>query len=148
MAVFRWGAAWNSIHDLEREMDRLLQSVHLSFHSLRVNRPYPAINIYERPDEFLLTAEIPGTKASDLDVSVSGNLLTIKGVRYPEESVSEDTYRRRERRFGPWERTIALPDHVEDEKMNARFVAGVLQLQIPKTPKQTPRQIPVNDGDG
>jgi HSP20 family protein len=146
MAVFRWGSAWNSIHDLEREMDRLLQSVNLSFHSLRVNRPYPAINIYERPDEFLLTAEIPGTKSSDLDVSISGNMLTIRGIRQPDQNIPEERYRRRERRFGKWERTISLPDNVEDERMSATFLAGVLQLHIPKTPKQTPRQIPVSDG--
>ncbi len=147
MAVFRWGSAWNSLHDLEREMDRLLQSVNLSFHSLRVNRPYPAINIYERPEEFLLTAEIPGTRASDLEVSVSGNLLTIRGSRYPDQNIPEDAFRRRERRFGKWERTIPLPDHVEDEHMNARFVAGVLQLHIPKSPKPKPRQIPVSDSE-
>ncbi|WP_459557733.1 Hsp20/alpha crystallin family protein [Lacunimicrobium album] len=146
MAVFRWGSTWNSIHDLEREMDRLLQSVNLSFHSLRVNRPYPAINIYERPDEFLLTAEIPGTKSTDLDVSISGNMLTIRGIRQPDQNIPEELYRRRERRFGKWERTISLPDNVEDERMSATFLAGVLQLHIPKTPKQTPRQIPVSDG--
>ncbi len=147
MAVFRWGSAWNTIHDLEREMDRLLQSVNLSFHSLRVNRPYPAINIYELAEEFLLTSEIPGTKASDLEISVSNNLLTIKGERRPQEEIPDDSYRRRERRFGGWERTIALPENVEENRMNAVFVAGVLQLHIPKIPKQAPRQIPVSEGN-
>ena len=68
MAVFRWGHSWgHSIGDLEGEVDRLLRGVTASFQGLRFGRQYPAINLYELDDEFLLTAELPGMRPEDLE---------------------------------------------------------------------------------
>ena len=57
MAVFRWGHSWDAFHDLEREVDRLLQSVNLTFQGLRFGRQYPPVNLYELPEEYLIIAQ-------------------------------------------------------------------------------------------
>lgn len=147
MPVFRWGQAWSSFHDIEREMDRLLQNVNIAFEGLRPGRHYPAVNLYDLDDEYLLTAELPGTKASELDLSVASGVLTMKGVRQVESSVAEEMYRRRERKVGAWERTIALPDRIEEESLTAEFNEGILRLHLPKAAETDPRPIPVIDGD-
>ena len=71
MPIFRWGHHWDALGDLEREVDRLLRSVHIPLQGLRFGRQYPAINLYELDDEYLLTAELPGIRASEVDVSVA-----------------------------------------------------------------------------
>lgn len=148
MPVFRWGQAWSTFHDIEREMDRLLQNVNIVFEGLRPGRQYPAINLYEMENEYLLTAELPGTKGTELELSVASGVLTMKGVRRVESTVPEEMYRRRERKTGQWERTIALPDRVEEESMSAEFNEGILRLHLPKAAETDPRQIPVVDGNG
>jgi HSP20 family protein len=143
MAVFRWGHALDAFRDLEREMDRLLRSVNLGFEGLRVARQYPPVNIYELDGEYLLTAELPGTRRDDLEVSVADGLVTIRGVRRGAAEVAEDRFRRSERPRGAWERTLSLPDRVQEEGMYAELNQGVLRLHLPKAPSAQPRQIRV-----
>lgn len=151
MPRFRWGRTFGALQDLEREMDRLLQSVNFTFQGVRARRQYPAVNIYETEDEYLLTAELPGTHPDDLELSVASGMLTMKGkrtdVREDDENlVPEDNYRRRERQIGSWERSLTLPERVQEEKMEAEFVDGSLCLHLPKVEEQKPRQIPVFGG--
>ena len=94
MAVFRWGQTWDPIRDLEREVDRLLASVSLSFQGIRVGRQYPPVNVYEVDDELLLTAELPGTRPEDLEVLVADGVLTLKGRRTGADGIPDDHYRR------------------------------------------------------
>ena len=60
MAVFRLGQSWDPLRDLEREVDRLLQGVNLTFHGVRTGRQYPAVNLHESANEYILTSELPG----------------------------------------------------------------------------------------
>lgn len=151
MPVFRWGSPIEAFRDLEREVDRLLQSMNATFEGLRIGRPYPAINVYELDEEFLLTAELPGTRVEDLELSVGGRVLTMRGVRQDADEIDPDRFRRSERPRGEWERSLPLPDRVEEEKMYAELIHGVLKLHLPKAPSERPRHIPVTDastGDG
>lgn len=143
MPVFRLGQAWDAFHDLEREVDRLLQNVDLTFHGLRFGRQYPAVNVYELDEEFLLTAELPGVRVEDLELTVAGDVLTIKGSRNDPEDVPEERFRRQERFRGAWQRQIAVPERVEEEKLTAEFSNGVLRIHLPKAEHVEPRQIPV-----
>ena len=102
MPVFRWGHSWSPFRDLEREVDQLLAKVSL-FHGIRLGQQYPPVNVYELDHEFMLTAELPGTKAEDLEVLVSGGTLTIKGRRSGPEGIPDDRYRRQERPRGNWQ---------------------------------------------
>lgn len=142
MPVFRWGNAFDAFRDLEREMDRWLRSVH-TLEGLRVGRPYPPVNIYELEDEFLLTAELPGAKVDDLELSVSEGVVTIRGVRGNGAAIPQEQYRRSERPRGVWQRTLTLPARVRENDLHAELMHGVLRLHLPKAPSTQPRQIRV-----
>ena len=146
MPVFRWGQEWTAFRDLEREVDRLFRNMHLTFHGFRLGRQFPAVNVYELEDEFLLTAEIPGTRAEDLELTIGGGILTIKGRRQDPEDVPEERFRRNERFRGVWQRQVSIPDRVRDEALRAEFTDGVLQVHLPKAEEVQPRQIPVSGG--
>ncbi|MCA9028343.1 MAG: Hsp20/alpha crystallin family protein [Planctomycetaceae bacterium] len=143
MAVFRWGHAFDAFRDLEREVDRLMRS--LTMEGFRIGRPFPAVNIYELDDEILLTAELPGVSADELELSVANGMLTLKGSRGESPPVQEERYRRSERPVGHWERSFSLPEKVRDEDMYAELNQGVLKLHLPKAPSEEPRKIPVTE---
>lgn len=147
MAVFRWGQAWDPFRDLEREVDRLLATVSLSFSGIRFGREYPAVNVYELNDELLLTAELPGTRPEDLEVLVADGVLTLKGRRTGPDGVPDDRYRRQERLRGDWHRSLTLPERIHEDQMTAEFANGILKVRLPKAPTTTPRQIQVIDGN-
>jgi HSP20 family protein len=146
MAVFRWGPTYNPLRDLEREVDRLLAGVSISFQGVRLGRQYPPVNLYDVEDELLLTAELPGTRPEDLEVLVSEGVLTLKGKRFGAEGVMDDSYRRQERPRGPWQRSLPLPGPIQEDKLSAEFTNGVLRVRLPKSPATIPRQIQVSDG--
>ena len=147
MALFRWGHTWDALGDLEREVDRLLQSVNLTFQGLRFGRHYPPINLYELEDEFLLTAEVPGTCTEDLDLTIAGGILTLKSKRADLEHVCEERFRRQERPRGTWQRSVTIPDRVQEDKLTAEFNNGILKIHLPKAEEIKPRQITVVDGN-
>jgi HSP20 family protein len=148
MAVFRWGQSWDgALGDLEREVDRLLRGVNLSLQGVRLGRHYPALNLYELPGEFLLTAELPGTRSEDLELTVAGGILTLKGKRNDLADVPEHRFRRTERFHGAWQRSVTIPDRVRDEDMTAEFNHGVLTIHLPKAEQTRTRQIPVVEGN-
>jgi HSP20 family protein len=146
MAVFRWGSALDAFRDMEREMDRVLRSMDLAFEGLRIGRPYPPVNVYELESEFLLTAELPGVKTEDLELSVTNGQLVLRGSRSESNGQPDERYRRSERRQGRWERVIPLPDRIRDEQLAAEFVNGVLKVHLPKAPSTQARQIPISEG--
>ena len=146
MPVFRWGQAWNALQDLEREVDQLLQGVNLSLHGVRSARRFPSINLLEKPDHFILTAEVPGVDINDLEVTSADGRLSIKGVRRSPEEARDDTFRRQERFQGNWQRTIQLPDRVTEDGMKAEYSAGVLRIILTKAASGVARNIPVTEG--
>lgn len=147
MPLFRFGQNWDPFADFEREVDRMLHSVNMTLHGLRVGRQYPAINLYERKAEYLLTAELPSTRLEDIELTCSGNILTLKGRRFDSADVDEHRFRRRERFRGEWQRAISLPDRVADDQISATFTDGILKVRLPKGAESPIRQIPIAQGD-
>jgi len=148
MSIFRLGHAWDAFRDLEREMEGVLNSVNLTFQGIRIGHQYPAVNLYELPDEYLLVAKVPGTSSDDLDVTISEGVLTIKGSRPTPAEARDDRFRRHERFCGDWQRSVSIPDRVQEEQLFAEFNNGLLKIRLPKANKLKPRQIPVVEGDG
>ncbi|MEX0715131.1 MAG: Hsp20/alpha crystallin family protein [Planctomycetaceae bacterium] len=146
MPVFRWGNAWEAFRDLEREMDRLLRGVHASIPGLRFGRQYPPLNLYELEDEYLITAELPGTRPDEFELTIANGILTMKGTRRDPEGIPEDRFRRQERFRGEWQRSVSVPERVDEERLSAEFSNGVLAIHLPKAPGGQPRQIPVAEG--
>jgi HSP20 family protein len=146
MSVFRWRDSWEPFRDLERQVDRLLESLPFPFPVLRLERQFPAVNLYELDDEYLLTAELPGTSSENLELTVGAGVLTLKGQRPAPSGVADEQFRRHERVWGSWERAITVPDRVQEEKVAAEFADGILKIHLPKVPEVKPRQIQVSQG--
>jgi HSP20 family protein len=146
MAVFRWRQNWGAFQDLEREVDRLLESIKLPFPGFRLERQYPPVNLYELDQEYLLVVELPGISAEDLELTVAGGVLTLKGERREPEGVPEDRFRRHERVRGAWQRSLSIPERIEEERVMAEFNDGMLKIHLPKLAAVKPRQIPVIGG--
>ncbi len=92
----------------------------------------PAVDVYEKDNEIVVKAQLPGCKKEDIEVTIQDNVLTIKAQRKQEEQVEEDGYYRREIAYGSVVRTIPLPVAVDEEKVTARFEDGVLTIRAPK----------------
>jgi HSP20 family protein len=103
---------------------------------------YPSFNVWEEGDVVYAEAEVPGVKAEDLDISVVGKELTVKGRRVG-ATAAEATYHRRERGTGEFARTVKLPVDVDAEKVEASLVDGVLTITLPKAETAKPRKINV-----
>ena len=93
----------------------------------------PALDIYEQKDDLIVKAEIPGLTKDEIDISLEGNTLTIKGEKKKEEEVKDENYYRCERTFGAFSRSVELTSDVQADKVNASFTNGVLEVRLPKT---------------
>ena len=98
------------------------------------------IDISEKDDQVLVTAEIPGVAKEDLKLTLQDNILTIEGEKKNEIVVDEKKYYREERRFGSFKRTFTIPFEVETEKVNADFNNGVLTIKLDKVQLQVPKE--------
>ena len=109
-----------------------------------------AIDVRETPDAFVVTASVPGVSPEEVDITVLGDVLRIRGERR-EDRQEEDQNGRwliRERRFGAFERTIGLPTTVKADAATADFKDGVLTVTLPKAEEAKPRSIRVRGGAG
>lgn len=102
------------------------------------------LDLYETDEEVVLKASIPGLKPEQVDISITGDVLTIKGEASEEEEVKESSYYRRERRHGTFTRSVTLPVEVESEKAEAVFEHGVLTLRLPRSEAVRPKTIKVH----
>jgi HSP20 family protein len=106
----------------------------------------PALDISERKDAYLVTVELPGVEADDLEITMEDGLLTIQGERHFAHDSSEQQFHRVERRYGAFRRSITLPAQVQAEQIEASFDNGVLQIVVPKMEEATPKRIQVRPG--
>lgn len=148
MPVFRFRDSWEPLRDLERQVDRLLEAIPFPFPTIRVERQFPPVNVYELDDEYLLTAELPGVVAKDLELSVSQGVLILKGSRMPPDGIGDEQFRRHERMWGNWERSLALPERVIEDRISVQLQDGILSVHLPKAPELKPRRIQVSSGNG
>lgn len=104
----------------------------------------PPVDIYETPEELVVTADLPGVNEKDFDVRVENNTLTIRGERKFEKTVSEDNYLRTERSYGSFSRSLSLPNTVNPDAIRAEYRGGVLTIRMPKREESKPKQIKVS----
>jgi len=90
------------------------------------------VDVYETDDKLVVKAAVPGVKPEEIEVTVTGDLLTIKGEFRAEEKTENASYLRQERRYGSFSRQIGLPAGVNTDKVQASFENGVLTLEMPK----------------
>ncbi len=105
---------------------------------------YVPVDMYETEDRVVVTASLPGVKPEDVDVSVTGESVTIKGEIKPEEHEEKGrNWYRREHRWGSFVRQLTLPTQVETERASANFENGVLTLEFPRAEAVKPKTIKV-----
>jgi len=140
-----WQRRWDPFHEFQREVGRLFESLE-PFQPWRAVRQFPPVNLYDAGDRYVLTVQAPGMAPGDLDLSITGETLTLRGERKRAEGVSDESYRRQERPHGRWTRTVTLPDRVEGAQVSASYAQGVLTVTLPKAESARPRQISVTAG--
>jgi HSP20 family protein len=111
--------------------------------NLATNVWNPPVDVYETNDSIVLKADLPEVSKEEVDISVQGNVLTIRGERKREQEVKEQNYYRLERSYGGFTRSFTLPGTVDAEKIEAGFSGGVLTVNLPKREESKPKQIRV-----
>lgn len=139
-------ARWDPFRDmlgLRSEIDRLMGTMAGGPASTLPTRWAPSADVIERDDEVVVTAELPGVKDEDVEITVRDGVLRVAGRRELSEKVDEDRYHRIERSYGGFERTFVLPPGVDEDAIHAGIAYGVLKIVIPKPSAQEPRRIAV-----
>ena len=145
MSIVRWEPL-RDFMTLREAMDRLFED---SFVGRRPREWAPALegtlalDMYQTDDATVIKSSVPGVKPEEIDISITGNTLTISGESKEEEEVKGENYIRRERRYGSVSRSVVLPEGLEPDKAEASFEDGVLTLNIPKAPESMPKVIKV-----
>ena len=103
----------------------------------------PAVDMYQTDNEVVVKAAIPGVKADDVQINVTGEVLTIKGETREKEETKDKAYHIREQRWGMFERTVALPTDVVADKAKAEFENGILTITLPKAEEVKPKTITI-----
>lgn len=103
-----------------------------------------SLDVYREKDDLVVKAELPGIKKKDLDISLEDDVLTIKAEKKQEEVTEDADHYISERHFGQYSRTIALPFHVDEEKISATFKNGLLEMRLPKAEEAKTKRIEVN----
>jgi HSP20 family protein len=104
----------------------------------------PPLDVFESNDKYVVAVELPGIDPSDVEVSVEDSTLTIKGQRdFFYKDATDEAFRRIERRYGQFTRTLTLPTTADVEKVDASFDKGVLTIEVPKREEAKPRKITV-----
>lgn len=112
--------------------------------SQRLGIREPAIDVYEDGDDIVVKAEMPGVDLDDIEVTVTDNMLVLRGEKQKEEEADEGDYYRSERVYGAFVRSIPLPAEADAQKASASFNNGVLEIRLPKAEEAKKRQVKVN----
>ena len=150
---------WDPFQDLRSAQEEMAQMSPMLAHALGLHTQQgsatatatatawaPALDISERKDAYLVTVELPGVEAEDLEITLEDGLLTIQGDRQFTSESSEQQFHRVERRYGAFRRSITLPAQVQTDRIEASLDNGVLQIVVPKAEEATPKRIQVRPG--
>ena len=142
-AIRRWDPL-SELSTLHKEMDEFFKK---TFGGVVLGHakvtPYPAIECFMKEDNIVVKADLPGIDAKDIEISVTGNLLTVKGERKTEKTEKEGEHFYSETSYGAFERTITLPEGVNADNARASFRSGVLEVTMPVKAGALPRKVTV-----
>ena len=133
-----YGTPLREARRLQEEMERLTRS-------MTSPQGFPAINVYAHHDGIVITAELPGVKEDDLDITVHRDTVTLRGERQDEPEDAR-AYHRRERGRGSFGRTFGLPFQVDPDQVEAKLSDGVLTLTLQRPEQDKPKRIRISAG--
>lgn len=134
--------------EMDRTIDRLMGTSFIEPKATRLEGWAPLVDVSETDGEVLVRAEVPGIEASDLDVSISGNSLSITGSKKEEKEKSGEDFYQCERRFGAFRRLVELPESIDPDKVTADTEAGVVTVRIGKRSGVKARHVPIRASNG
>ena len=147
MSLMKWrpGRDITSIRD---EMNRLFDDF-FSFlperkRGLMEGEWAPTMDIAETDENIVVTAELPGVKQDDVEITVVNDVITLKGEKKEEKEIKKENYHRIERSYGSFMRSANLPTGVQADKAKASYKDGVLTVTIPKVEEAKPKTIKIN----
>jgi HSP20 family protein len=142
---WRSGRETSALGSLRREFNDLFDRFWSgSLEPMQLGRWTPAIDISETDDQVLVQAEVPGMDAGDIDVSLEGNVLTLRGEKKDQREEKGENFHRVERQYGSFMRSIQLPTDVVAEKVTATFRNGVLEVTLPKSEEAKPKRVAID----
>ncbi len=155
MAMERWRPfgglidRWEPVHnvtDIQSEVNRLFDSFFGRPATFATGERVwvPAVDMWETKDDLRVALELPGVSEKDVTVSITGDVLSIKGERRFDRDVKDESYYRLERVYGKFERTIPLPMPVQSDKVKASYRDGVLEIRLPKAEELKPKEIKID----
>jgi HSP20 family protein len=146
MAIARW-TPMGHLQSFQDEMNRMFNQF---FHggaseegSWGHSTWTPPVDIYETDDALVFQADLPGVAKDEVSIEVQNNTLILRGERQHDAAVREDHYHRVERAYGPFQRSFVLPTMVDQEKVQATYHEGILELRLPKLESAKPRRIAI-----
>ena len=128
---------------MRRDMERLTEGITRGFARGSTAGVFPLMNLTEDNDAYYIRAELPGMKADEIELSVTGDSISISGERKIANEDTDAKYHRRERESGKFSRILNLPGPINVEKVDASSVDGVLTIKLPKSEAAKPRQITI-----
>ena len=141
--IIRWEPA-REMMTLREAMDRLFDDAFTRPLSLSGNTwSIPAVDMYQTDNEVVVKAALPGIKADEVQINVTGEVLTLKGETKQENETKEKAYHIREQRWGAFERSLVLPTEVVADKAKADFENGILTITLPKAEEVKPKSISI-----
>jgi len=132
----RFWEPWAQLERFQNDMNRLFSQA--ARPSWAASPQLPSMNIWTGEEGALVTAALPGVRPDNLDISVLGQTLTLRGRRDPEALRDDEAYHRRERPHGEFSRSVELPFRVDAQKVVAEFKDGVLELMLPRAAEDEP----------
>jgi HSP20 family protein len=143
MAMVRWDP-FSEMMTVQRDMNRLFSSLGMPLYASKGDGErvawMPTIDVMRKGDDLLIRAEVPGVKPEDIDISVTDDVLTIKGKREEQAEQREGEYIRKESMFGAFERQVMLPQGVQAGDIRADYHDGILQVTVPGAAKSAQPQ--------
>ncbi len=122
---------------IQRDMNRAFSEFATS-----TARSFPPVNLWLGENSVVVTAELPGATADDVDITLNQNVLTLRGERKPE--IEQDAnWHRRERTYGRFSRAVQLPFQVDPERVQARFNNGILEIELVRPENDRPKKIAI-----
>lgn len=134
---------WDPFAEMRRmqnEMNRLFAEVE----GRSTTAAFPPVNLWVGEDSVVVTAEVPGIDLENLDLTVREDVLTIQGKRDPAAETNEIAWHRRERAYGAFSRSVELPFRVDPDKVRARAMNGVLEVELQRPEADKPKRIRIN----
>lgn len=145
------GSVWDFMSEMEKAFDDIWSTNGAPTPQIRkpvAARFVPAVDLHETDDFYLLSVDVPGMSEKDIQIDVHDGRLTLRGERKFEHREDQKGYHRFEKSYGSFERSFQLPSDVKEDKIQARYENGVLEVMVPKAEKEKPRSIQVETSKG